>query len=614
MNLKKTLNNSEWFPFWAIFALSLFVRIYASATSIAQIYPDEIFQTLEPAHKLIFGRGLTYWEFKVGARSWFLPGIIAGVYKLLDLCGLEDPLHINIGIKVFFSIFHSLSVSTVYLLFRRHTLGKKEAFLFTLPLAVSYLLSYISVRTLSESASLPFMVFTIFFASNYLEKETKKDLFFAVLTAGTAYMIRFQTSIFAFGVAVALFLTAKKRFQTALVFGFGYIEMMLVQGVIDIFTWGSFCKSLLTYLDYNILRGVADRHGVLPWHFYLSDFAATFHPVTYISAVLLMIVSTIKFGKSKKIFLFFFPFLFFFAVHSAIGHKEPRFVFACHFALLALSAEFFAFLYQNHAEKRKNAALFLSVFLLFSLDAFPHIKYSTLWNHSVAVENNGKEKIFGGVLETGAELGRIPDLKRAYLFGVPQIWSGGYAYFHKNALIAFAEKQDEIRQMMREAAESAWRGTYFAFRNGTKIPEEYRANIEKTKDNGDWTIYRMTAEDKIRRVNYKDLPQTTKNGAKWSEKEHIIMSRSGVEVLFDEVVSGKKITVALDSSDSYRLTFFKEGKENGSILVMPEKHRFGMLKHKKKLPEIIAENGFDAIKIVPVESDDSCSLGAIKTE
>ena len=97
MNVKKIWNDSEVLPFLVIFAVSLLVRIYASCTSIAQIYPDEIFQTLEPAHKLVFGRGITYWEFKVGARSWFFPGILAGAYKILDIIGVEDPLSINIG-------------------------------------------------------------------------------------------------------------------------------------------------------------------------------------------------------------------------------------------------------------------------------------------------------------------------------------------------------------------------------------------------------------------------------------------------------------------------------------------------------------------------------------
>ena len=497
MSIKKIWNDSEWLPFLIIFVLSIFVRIYASMTSFAQIFPDEIFQTLEPAHKLVFGRGITYWEFKVGARSWLLPGIIAGIYKFLDFIGVKDPLYINVGVKIFFSIFNSLAVSTVYLLFRKHDIGKREAFLFSLPLAASYLLSYISVRTISESAALPFMVFAVYFASNYIEKETKKDLFFAVSAAGIAYMIRFQTCIFAFGLAVALFSTAKKRFQASLIFSFGFLGMMLLQGILDIFTWGKFCQSLITYLDYNIIRKVSDNFSVSPWYFFLGEFADTFHPITYISAISLMILTVVRFKKNKSVFLFLFPFFFFFAVHSAIAHKQPRFVFACCFALFALSSEFFAFFCRKYAGKRENAALFLSIFLLFSLDAFPHMKYAPLWNHSVTSVDNfyghdkGIEKIFGGVLETEAELGRIADLKRAYLFGIPQIWSGGYSYFHKNAPISFASKPEDVRKMVKKALDSKQSGTYCAFRNGTEQPAEYRENLEKVSDNGEFTIYKL---------------------------------------------------------------------------------------------------------------------------
>ena len=494
---KKIINDSEILPFFIIFALSLFVRIYAAHTSIAQIYPDEIFQTIEPAHKLVFGRGLTYWEFKYGARSWFFPGILAGAYKILDLIGVRDPLSINIGIKIFLSIFSSLAVSVVYLLFRKHGIAKKEAFLFTLPLAASYLASYISVRTLTESASLPFMVFAVYFASNYIENERIRDLVFAFAAAGIAFMIRFQTAAFSFGIAVALFLTAKKRFQSSLIFGFGFLGMAALQGLLDIFTWGSFFKSFITYFDYNVLRGVANKHGISPWYYYLSDIAKTFHPVTWISAVLMMINGIVSFKKNRQIFLFFFPFLLFFIVHSAIGHKEPRFVFVCFFVILALSAEFFADLVRKYGKNRKNAALFLAICLLFSLDAFTHIKYARLWNHSATSVDNfygddrGVEKLFGGVLETEAELGRIADLKRAYLFGIPQIWTGGYAYFHKNAPISFVSNPEDVRKMMRRAVESRQSGTYCAFKNGTEMPQEYTGNLEKISDNGDFTIYKL---------------------------------------------------------------------------------------------------------------------------
>ena len=211
----------------------------------------------------------------------------------------------------------------------------------------------------------------------------------------------------------------------------------------------------------------------------------------------MMIAGIVDFRKNRQTFLFFFPFLLFFIVHSAIGHKEPRFVFACYFAVLVLSAEFFAFLCRKYAKKRENAALFLSIFLLFSLDAFTHIKYAPLWNHSVTSVDDfygydrGTEKIFGGVLETEAELGRIKDLKRAYLFGIPQIWTGGYAYFHKNAVISFASKPEDVRKMLRKALDSKQSGVYCAFKNGTKMPGEYAENLERISDNGDFTIYKL---------------------------------------------------------------------------------------------------------------------------
>jgi hypothetical protein len=47
-------------------------------------YPDEVFQTLEQAHRLVFGTGLVPWEFVYGTRSWVLPGALAGLMMLVS--------------------------------------------------------------------------------------------------------------------------------------------------------------------------------------------------------------------------------------------------------------------------------------------------------------------------------------------------------------------------------------------------------------------------------------------------------------------------------------------------------------------------------------------------
>ena len=56
---------------------------------------DEIFQTVEPAHRLVFGYGLVPWEFQLGMRSWLLPGVIAGLMEAARIVG--DGPHYYLG-------------------------------------------------------------------------------------------------------------------------------------------------------------------------------------------------------------------------------------------------------------------------------------------------------------------------------------------------------------------------------------------------------------------------------------------------------------------------------------------------------------------------------------
>ncbi|MBP5436292.1 glycosyltransferase family 39 protein [bacterium] len=616
-------NSSDSFWFCLIFCISLAVRAVASGTSFAQIYPDEIYQTVEMAHKLAFGKAITYWEFRVGARSWFLPGILAGVYKILDFCGVKNALGLNIGIKLFFSLLHSLSMGVTYLILRNFRLSKGLSFLFTLPLAASYFLAYVSVRTLSESASLPFMIFALYFAIRHADTSENRHLFWSVVMSGIAFMIRFQNAVFAFGLAVALFLVSKDRFKAALVFGFGYIGMMLLQGLLDLFTWGKFMQSFLTYLDYNILQKFSDRTGgVSPWYFYLADIAGTFHPVTYISAVLLVVLSVIYFRKMKNVLLFALPFVLFLAVHSAIGHKQPRFVFASYFALTALSSAAFALLASRIREARRGYAVVLSLLLIFSLEASPYRKYHELWNSSSTTEafednrsDRGKRKFFTGILEIASETGEIKGLERAFIFGVPQIWCGGYAYFHRDAPLLYSSSRKVALKSLEDAKNADWKNSYFVFKKGFLGKKELKKyDLSPIKEDFGFTIYRLETKDFLKEVRLSKLPKVTKNRTKWNEPGNIVMSRSGVKVDLEKEYKSSKIDVALDSSDSYEITFYKEDKSLGKLTILPEKKRFGMYTRRRSVPHEISEAGFDSLLIVPLEHDGSCSLGSIKLD
>src|SRR5512143_2896486 len=65
----------------------LALRVYLAIAFPNIYHPDEVFQTLEPAHRLATGWGIVTWEWRVGIRSWLLPSILAG---LMNFAGGRD--------------------------------------------------------------------------------------------------------------------------------------------------------------------------------------------------------------------------------------------------------------------------------------------------------------------------------------------------------------------------------------------------------------------------------------------------------------------------------------------------------------------------------------------
>ena len=74
-----------------VLALAFVARAAIALSGDFVLHPDEIMQYLEPAHRLVFGNGVIYWEFFYGARSWLVPGLVAGVLALCEAAGLGQP-------------------------------------------------------------------------------------------------------------------------------------------------------------------------------------------------------------------------------------------------------------------------------------------------------------------------------------------------------------------------------------------------------------------------------------------------------------------------------------------------------------------------------------------
>ena len=103
-----------------VLALAFVARSAIALSGDFVLHPDEIMQYLEPAHRLVFGNGVTYWEYFYGARSWLVPGLVAGVLKLFDIVGLGQPAWYVGGVKLVFCAISLLIPAGMYFFARWH--------------------------------------------------------------------------------------------------------------------------------------------------------------------------------------------------------------------------------------------------------------------------------------------------------------------------------------------------------------------------------------------------------------------------------------------------------------------------------------------------------------
>src|ERR1051326_1168315 len=98
----------------AVLVVAVAIRATAVFTQTYVLFVDETFQYLEQGHRLAFGSGLVPWEFQDGARSWLLPGAIAGLMRAGALIS-DDPI---VYLRLIRLLCVSLSLVVVLLGFR----------------------------------------------------------------------------------------------------------------------------------------------------------------------------------------------------------------------------------------------------------------------------------------------------------------------------------------------------------------------------------------------------------------------------------------------------------------------------------------------------------------
>lgn len=229
--------------------------------------------------------------------------------------GFHEPIEqlrfVLMLIGAFIFCFHTLTARQYFSTARdRIIVLILTSFYFILPLIYS--------RPLIENLSGGFLSLGAYAAFKFDTENKKRWVFFSVMAISLAALFRFQTGICIAALPI-LFLIKRDRSAWG-VFVFSCLAGFLATGILDSVLTGGFHRSLISYVDYNIHH--ASSYGTTPFYSFLLLFLALSLPPSFIGGY-----RDFPWKKEYRnllpVFLFFLVFV---ASHSAIPHKEERFV------------------------------------------------------------------------------------------------------------------------------------------------------------------------------------------------------------------------------------------------------------------------------------------------
>ncbi len=292
-------------------------------------WPDEIYQALEPAHRLVFGSGAIAWEWVVGARSWLLPGFYAALMEIGRVFR-PSPAAIDAPIAVVMAIAGIAPVMCAYRWGR--TLFDPTGALVAAALPALWVdLIYMSGHTLAEVLAgdlLPVALYLGLPARDALV--SRRRLWAAGAVIGLVVDLRFH-------LAPALFIAAMSiggwhgSYRRWLALVAGACAPILALGLLDWATLGHPFQSIALNLWFNLAES-GDYAGRSPWATLIVLPFALWN-LGAVAMLLAAIAGARRFPAPA------FVAVAIFATYSFVAHKEYRFIYPA-LPLIAILAGF----------------------------------------------------------------------------------------------------------------------------------------------------------------------------------------------------------------------------------------------------------------------------------
>lgn len=334
---------------WNILAwLAFFCLAFAVRAGLAWRFPniffaDEIFQTLEPAHRLVFGYGVITWEWGIGMRSWVFPSFLAAVMRATAWMGPGSTGYL-LGTTIVLSLISLTAVWFGYAWAKRAS-GTPAAVLAAIACALYFDLVYFAPKALNEVVAAHVMLPGLYLGRYGQRWSERKRMFLAGLLCGLAACLRIQLlPALIFALAYFCYPHWRKRAPAVIA---GASAPVLLFGIVDWVTWSYPWQSFIRSYTANLVHGLGkELSSTEPWYWYLLVLLALIGP-----AVLFL-----YHGCKQSPFLAIFCGIIVVS-HSMIPHKEVRYIYPVIAPAITLAAIGVVELLE---EFRKRGAMFLN--------------------------------------------------------------------------------------------------------------------------------------------------------------------------------------------------------------------------------------------------------------
>ena len=314
-SLQDRFTQRDWVTLLAICILAFAIRAAVMTLLPSILHPDEV-MWMEQANRVVNHQGLVPWDFQVGERSWLWPGVIAAFMAVGQMFGSPPAAGLG-GVSALICIL-SLGPVICAFLWGRNVAGFAGAVTAALLNAVWFELVYFYAHPLSETfagAALAVGLYLVY--PNRFATPAARRLFAGAVLFGIAMVVRPQlTPVVGLAVLAVGGFQVRERYPALIG---GLAVPFVLAGLLDWATWGWPFHAFVTYVYDITVGGVAATFGINPIYSYLG-----WEWVAWGAFGIVIVLCAIYGGLRLPLLLLIVVAIF--ALHSAVGHKEYRYI------------------------------------------------------------------------------------------------------------------------------------------------------------------------------------------------------------------------------------------------------------------------------------------------